>query len=59
MASDWPRTFLQPGCFCLAYVVTTKIFEKKLNVAVFQCGFYSYSENNSSKKLVYYISLLI
>ena len=18
MASDWPRTFLQPGCFCLA-----------------------------------------
>ena len=18
-ASDWPRTFLQPGCFCLAY----------------------------------------
>ncbi len=19
VASDWPRTFLQPGCFCLAY----------------------------------------
>ena len=19
MASDWPRTFLQPDCFCLAY----------------------------------------
>ena len=18
VASDWPRTFLQPGCFCLA-----------------------------------------
>ena len=22
MASDWPRTFLQPGCFCLAYKYT-------------------------------------
>ena len=22
MASDWPRTFLQPGCFCLAYIHT-------------------------------------
>ena len=21
-ASDWPRTFLQPGCFCLAYDIT-------------------------------------
>ena len=21
-ASDWPRTFLQPGCFCLAYTYT-------------------------------------
>ena len=20
VASDWPRTFLQPGCFCLAYI---------------------------------------
>ena len=19
VTSDWPRTFLQPGCFCLAY----------------------------------------
>ena len=19
VASDWPRTFLQPDCFCLAY----------------------------------------
>ena len=19
VASDWPRTFLQPGCFCLAF----------------------------------------
>ena len=19
VASDWPRIFLQPGCFCLAY----------------------------------------
>ena len=22
MASDWPRTFLQPGCFCLALLFT-------------------------------------
>ncbi len=22
MASDWPRTFLQPGCFCLASAIT-------------------------------------
>ena len=21
MASDWPHTFLQPGCFCLAYLI--------------------------------------
>ena len=20
VVSDWPRTFLQPGCFCLAYL---------------------------------------
>ena len=20
MASDWPRIFLQPGCFCLAFI---------------------------------------
>ena len=20
VVSDWPRTFLQPGCFCLAYI---------------------------------------
>ena len=25
MASDWPRTFLQPGCFCSAYSVTIRI----------------------------------
>ena len=23
VASDWPRTFLQPGCFCLAYIYMT------------------------------------
>ena len=23
-ASDWPRTFLHPGCFCLAYMHTYK-----------------------------------
>ena len=22
MASDWPRTILQPGCFCLAFLLT-------------------------------------
>ena len=21
VASDWPRTFLQPGCFCLALLL--------------------------------------
>ena len=25
MASDWPRTFLQPGCFCLAYILPTTL----------------------------------
>ena len=24
VASDWPRTFLQPGCFCLAYTLLEK-----------------------------------
>ena len=23
VASDWPRTFLQPGCFCLALLFTS------------------------------------
>ena len=23
VASDWPRTFLQPGCFCLALMKQT------------------------------------
>ena len=30
MASDWPRTFLQPGCFCLAYSYTIKNFPLKI-----------------------------
>ena len=25
MASDWPRTFLQPGCFCLVNI-TPKLY---------------------------------
>ena len=30
-ASDWPHTFLQPGCFYLAYAVTLNNFCNLLN----------------------------
>ena len=29
MASDWPCTFLQPGCFCLAYTLLDESEEEQ------------------------------
>ena len=31
VASDWPRTFLHPRCFCLAYIYTnTSLLQKTI-----------------------------
>ena len=36
MASDWPHTFLQPGCFCLAYIYTYGTAQFKIDTRVQQ-----------------------
>ena len=42
MASDWPRTFLQPGCFCLALVIQAQAIKWNL-VLVHLVSYLKYS----------------
>ena len=48
MASDWPRTFLQPGCFCLA--LHSNVHSRKHDSLVKPLRFY-YSGGHCNIKL--------
>ena len=39
VASDWPRTFLHPRCFCLALSITTARGSYRLLLTAKSCGF--------------------
>ena len=54
MASDWPRTFLQPGCFCLAYNNTENTI-----FVIIRVEFHSFNIHDSNQYILHFFASIV